>query len=340
MRFLKTLILILFCLGSLTSIAQDIHFTQYNMSPLSLNPANTGAFYGTYRIGGIYRNQWASVISPFSTPLFYIDAPIITGFRKSDWIGIGGAFISDKAGKAKLGSSTFMGSVAYHFALNKKGTSILTLGVQGGKQNRTVSLTGSDIKFYEELDPDMMIKSQDHALGDKAGFIDINAGLMLKTQMNNQTSMVLGFSVNHINNPKVSFGGSGTKDEINLPQRYSGSGEFNFDLNKKWTLSPTFLYQAISTQSEADVQMMGGYKLITTKEKNVKLNFGLGYRVGRNAEILLGMDYDNIKVGFAWDANTSPVTSNFNGGYEIAASYIGKIYKKPKVNPVIFCPRF
>ncbi len=340
MRFLKTLILILFCIGSLTSIAQDIHFTQYNMSPLSLNPANTGGFYGTYRIGGIYRNQWASVITPFSTPLFYIDAPILTGFRKSDWIGVGGTFVSDKAGKAKLGSSSFLGSVAYHFALNKKGTSILTLGVQGGKQNRTVSLTGSDIKFGEELNPDMPIKSQDHALGDKAGFIDINAGLTLKTQMNNQTSMVLGFAVNHINNPKVSFGGSGTKDEINMPARYSGSGEFNFDLNKKWTLSPTFLYQSISTQSESDVQVMGGYKLITTKEKNVKLNFGLGYRMGRNAEILLGMDYDNIKVGFAWDANTSPVTSNFNGGYEIAASYIGKIYKKPKVNPVIFCPRF
>lgn len=340
MRFLKSLILILFCMGSLTSIGQDIHFTQYNMSPVSLNPALTGAFYGTYRIGGIYRNQWASVISPFSTPLFYIDAPILTGFRKSDWIGVGGVFLSDKAGKAKLGSSTFMGSVAYHFALNKKGTSILTLGVQGGKQSRTVSLTGKDIKFYEELDVDNPIVSQDHALGEKAGFIDINAGLTLKTQMNNQTSMTLGFAVNHINNPKVSFGGGGSKDQVNLPQRFVGHGEFNFDLDKKWTMSPSFLYQSISTQSEANVQAMAGYKLIATKDKNVKLNFGLGYRMGRNAEILLGVDYDNFKVGFAWDANTSPVTSNFNGGYEIAASYIGKIYKKPKVNPVIFCPRF
>lgn len=340
MRLLKPLIIVLFCAVSMTSMAQDIHFTQYNMSPLSLNPANTGNFYGTYRIGGIYRNQWASVItSPFSTPLFYIDAPIITGFRKRDWIGVGGTFISDKAGIAKLGSSTIMGSVAYHFAVNKKGTTILTLGVQVGKQNRSVSLTGDNIRFGEELDPDMIIKSQDHALGEKSDFFDINAGLTLKTKLGTQTNMVLGFAMNHINNPKYSIGGGGSKEEQNLPIRYIGHGEINFDLNKKWVMSPTFLYQAIGTLNEANVQLMGGYKLIDTKEKKVKLNVGVGYRLGRNAEILLGMDYNDIKVGFGWDLNTSGL-NNGSYGYEIAASYIGKIYKKPKVNPVIFCPRF
>lgn len=340
MRLLKPLIMVLFCTVSMISMAQDIHFTQFNMSPLSLNPANTGNFYGTYRIGGIYRNQWASVItSPFSTPLFYIDAPILTGFRKSDWIGVGGTFISDKAGAAKLGSSTFMGSIAYHFALNKKGTSILTLGLQLGKQNRSVSLTGDNIKFGEELDPDNPLKSQDHALGEKVGFFDINAGLTFKTTLGSQTALVLGFAVNHINNPKYSIGGGGTKEQQNLPARYIGHGELTFNLTKKWTLSPTFLYQAISTLNESNLQVMGGYKLIDTKDKKIKLNAGVGYRLGRNAEILLGMDYNDIKVGLGWDLNTSGL-NNGSYGYEIAASYIGKIYKKPKVNPVIFCPRF
>jgi len=31
---------------------QDIHFSQYNMSPLNLNPAFTGSFDGDYRAGG------------------------------------------------------------------------------------------------------------------------------------------------------------------------------------------------------------------------------------------------------------------------------------------------
>ena len=57
-------IFILFSSGNL--IAQDIHFSQVNMTPLLLNPAQAGAeasMRGTVN----YRNQWSSVTSPFVT---------------------------------------------------------------------------------------------------------------------------------------------------------------------------------------------------------------------------------------------------------------------------------
>src|SRR5690349_16635765 len=83
--------------------AQDIHFSQFNMSPMTLNPANIGPFEGTARIGGIYRGQFNSVLDKqYSTPSVYVDAPIIRGFRKKDWVGVGLMFFSDKAGKGKL----------------------------------------------------------------------------------------------------------------------------------------------------------------------------------------------------------------------------------------------
>ncbi|MCB0576411.1 MAG: type IX secretion system membrane protein PorP/SprF, partial [Saprospiraceae bacterium] len=56
--FLFTLVLLVSNLS-----AQDIHFTQFYMSPLTTNPAMSGKFEGTVRIGGIYRGQWASVLS-------------------------------------------------------------------------------------------------------------------------------------------------------------------------------------------------------------------------------------------------------------------------------------
>ena len=45
-------------------MAQDIHFSQANMTPLLINPANAGS---EYTIRGIlnYRSQWGSVSSPF-----------------------------------------------------------------------------------------------------------------------------------------------------------------------------------------------------------------------------------------------------------------------------------
>lgn len=48
--------------------AQDKHFTQFYASPLTLNPALTGAMDGSYRIGAIYRDQWRQVLdNPIKT---------------------------------------------------------------------------------------------------------------------------------------------------------------------------------------------------------------------------------------------------------------------------------
>ena len=45
-------------LGVSSSIAQDIHFSQYYNMPLTTNPAMTGLVNGEFRVQGIYRNQW------------------------------------------------------------------------------------------------------------------------------------------------------------------------------------------------------------------------------------------------------------------------------------------
>ncbi|GAB1398106.1 MAG TPA: PorP/SprF family type IX secretion system membrane protein [Saprospiraceae bacterium] len=340
MRFLKlgTILICLF-VGNIL-MAQDIHFTQYNMSPMTLNPALTGNYLGSYRVGGIYRNQWASIIPAYSTPSFFVDAPIITGFRKNDWIGVGVAITADKSGTAKLGRTAFMGSVAYHLGLNKKSTSVLTIGLQGGRQSQNVDLQSDKIKFIDELESPIPIQSADRNLGqgDKKGYLDINAGLTLKSKLNQQMDFIVGFAMGHINKPEYAF--SGDKGSQNrLSHKYVGHGTFNVNLNPVWSISPSFLYQTIAGQNEMVLQGLAGYKLKNTKAK-VQLNFGLGYRLRDAAEILIGMDYDNLKVGFSWDANTSGVSGKFNGGYEIAAMYTGMIYKKPKVNTVIFCPRF
>ena len=62
----------------------------------------------------------------------------------------------------------------------------------------------------------------------------------------------------------------------------------------------------------------------------------LRLRVGATADVA-----KDIKVGFAFDMDisTAVLGSNNVGGFELCASYMGKIYKKPKPKPVIFCPR-
>ncbi|HRJ35295.1 MAG TPA: type IX secretion system membrane protein PorP/SprF, partial [Flavobacteriales bacterium] len=66
--------------------AQDIHFSQFDLSPINLNPGNTGLFDGTYRFAGNFRNQWRSVTVPYSTFSLSADA---NNFLEKKGLGAG-----------------------------------------------------------------------------------------------------------------------------------------------------------------------------------------------------------------------------------------------------------
>ena len=79
---------------------QDIHFSQFYMSPLNLNPALTGVMNCNQRFVANYRNQWASVLgsSSFNTYSASYDRKIPVG--QYDYFGVGGTLWGDVAGDA------------------------------------------------------------------------------------------------------------------------------------------------------------------------------------------------------------------------------------------------
>jgi len=68
--------------------AQDIHFSQFYMSPLNLNPALTGVMNCNTRMVANYRNQWAAVLqaNAYNTYSVSYDQKIPVG--RSDYFGI------------------------------------------------------------------------------------------------------------------------------------------------------------------------------------------------------------------------------------------------------------
>lgn len=333
--------------------AQDIHYSLFNMSPLTLNPALTGAFEGTARVGGIYRDQWGLgfLQNQYTTPSFYIDAPIIRGFRKSDWVGIGLVLVSDKAGSAKLETNINALSASYHLALNKKGTSVLTLGVQGGNTQRKINLMDNlynaqntdGTLFEDEVEAELgggglgYGNSDDRKGGGQKSFLDFNVGLMLRTQVADKTPLEVGIVAGHVNTPAYALraaGGAGGK----RPMRMAAHAKVDLPLkNEKWSLTPTVFWQTTSKANEIALQTWGNYAL----NKDFTLRGGLGYRVSDAAKVLFGADYKDLRVALAYDLNVSSNPAEvYQGGFEIAAWYILKIYKKPVVKPAILCPRF
>lgn len=324
---LKKLFFILLIFSTSHLMAQDIHFTQFQMAPMNFNAAQTGLFNGTARLGGIYRDQW----SIYKTPSIFIDAPILN-IMKKDWLGIGFSAIKDEAGAAKLNYTGAKLAVAYHHAFDKKRKTVMSIGAQYGLMGRTVNR--DLLRFEDEILAGPGAVSIDYAKISDAKFNEIDAGINLRSILSKTSDISIGVGLNHLNAPKNGQVDNGYK----MPMRLIAHGQLNMDMGKKWILSPAFLFQKISSVSEFELQGVGAYKM----NPDWNLRGGLGYRLGDAAQVILGATYKDLNVGFAYDIGVSGTNSALKniGAFEIAANYIFKIVKKPVVDPVIFCPRF
>ena len=113
----KFLQIILLSLVVFTAAARDPHLSQFYAAPLYLNPALTGAFSGNYRLNGLFRGQWGSVLQNESVPMyrtytFSADFRTNRAFTKEDAFGFGASFVGDHAGEAKFGYNRFGLSMA------------------------------------------------------------------------------------------------------------------------------------------------------------------------------------------------------------------------------------
>jgi len=316
--------------------AQEVHWTQYEMMPLLLNPAKTGDFNGTFRVGGIYRNQYSSITpDAFSTPGIYVDAPVIKGFRDQDWVGAGGTMFVDRAGALGLQTGGFLLSGSYHLALGQAANSYLVFGFQTGaigKRIRDIDAYNSEANILGETDPIQdMLDDQTESAQEYAG------GLIFKTNFSERTFMEVGFSAKHLNRPRLSLAGGGAG---RLAMRFTAHGYLDYKVNDQLTITPGFLYEKYDPATLVVGQLRGS--LLVNEEREVYLNGGVGYRVDDSAHVLIGMQFGDLTVGMAYDFTVSELASaaNYFGGIEVAANYIVKIYKKPEADPVIFCPRF
>ena len=305
-----------------------------------LNPALTGAYSGTVRIGGIYRDQGRSIgnADPYTTPSFFADAPLFM-VGKRHWVGAGLMAFQDKAGRLGQKTSTFQLSGAFHYSMDKKSKNVLTIGFQGGQLQRSINCdninTETDILTQT---PDAAICSGTTADDPNKSALDLNAGISLKSQVNKTTKFNVGLSARHLNSPDISLAG-GAADDRDFKFRFIGHAELNMEINDKISIDPTIYFTNMASASQVQLQGWGGYML--NKEKNIKLRFGLGYRLGDAGEILVGLDYGALKVALGYDLTLSNLnnTNNGVGGFEIGANYIISVYKKPKVTPAVLCPQ-
>ncbi len=329
---MQRLLPILFTIFSfLTVTGQDIHWTLYDMAPLQLNPALSGNFYGTARLSGIARTQSNSIANTgFLTFGFGVDAPIIKGLRDNDWVGVGLSFASDKSGSLEMGiqSQSFSGS--YHYALNKKATSYLTLGVQVESYGRRIG-NAEAAEFRTELMTPL------ETMTDFKSATGYTGGLVFTSKLNKRSQLRIGGKFARIGRVRV---GLGQSSNYEVPNRIAFHADLDHQTGPKTKIIPSILYENYGTASAFVAQAKGKYLL--DAKKGLDIMGGLGYRFGDALEVLFGVGWGDIDVGIGYDLPVSGQSSEAIplGGLELAITYVMKIYKEPQVDPIIFCPRF
>ena len=314
-------------LSGSAAFAQDIHFTQFDAAPLTVNPAFTGAFYGNFRVSGIYRNQWRSVTVPFQTYCVSVDAPLAYDLSGTDDYLAGGLQLyNDKAGDANLSNTSVLGSVAYHKGLGGEGK-VLTVGFQGGYTSKSMDI--SKLYFGDEFINGGFQKgfsAEYPFLNHNVHYWTINAGVAWAQSTGDNFAYTIGLGANNLNQPRESFQQK-ENSEVGLGLRYTGQIGAIARVSSRLILKPGFLYQSQSSANEIVVgnEFLYGIGADPTYY-NVSTNVFAGayYRTSDAFMITAGVEYRGVRFGVSYDYNTSSLkdASNGNGGYEFSIRFV------------------
>lgn len=356
--FQKLLIAVLtFTVVSLN--AQDIHFSQFYMSPLNLNPALTGVMNCNHRIVLNYRNQWASILqnNAFQTYSVSYDQRIPVG--RYDYFGVGGSFWGDRAGELDFSTVTGRLSLAYSKRMGgrrRTGGQYLSVGFDAGATQRSIDFQSAiwpEQITFEGIDPTR--SSQEPAVfDDQFIFFDMSAGLMWFSVIDEYNNFYIGGAFHHLNTPNVTFYRNTEVDpnfeEVDeaLYSRYTVHAGGEFQLADRFSLVPgaVMFLQGPSTMINAGTSAR--FLLGSQRFSHQSFQLGAWVRMANrfdSSNLLMDafilstrLDYDRFGIGFSYDINVSdlrPATSS-NGAFEFSLNY--KICGPERRG--VYCPNF
>lgn len=318
--------------------AQGVHFSQFQYANTLINPAEAGAFYGTARVGGMYRDQYRQVSSnPFKTMVLYGDTPLrYVTKKKRDWIGLGAMVYTDKVGLAALSTNAFGLSAAYHHVLGTSGKHVATLGASYGLLGRRNKLGSGSLLFEDEIDPNgvsMGTSSQDRTIyANNASYQDLGLGLRYAGALQEGLSVTVGASLAHVNKPSLTNGNT----DYTLPMRMLAYVAVDKALGTKLSFMPQVFYAKMGEANQLQLQALMAYRL----NSDLRVKGGLGSRLGESVQIFLGADFKNFDVGLGYDLNTSALSNtNTGGSLELAMNYRYVRKKKVQSKPTFICPQ-
>jgi len=319
---MKGKLLLVFLCFVLVSKAQDIHFSMYNLSPLTINPANTGNYNGDWRLMGNYRSQWREISKAYNTYSIGGDMNLYP-FNQNVAAGI--FLVSDKSG-GNLNVTKVFVSGAYH---KKIAGFKLSAGIQPGVVIKSLDINSHT--FPNQLNWnsgnfDNALPNSESFVTQRTTYFDLNAGFNVSKRIK-KFEPEIGGSFFHLTMPNESFYDQDNK----LPIRQIYFGSIRYYATNKIAVVPNTVANVTTKAND----WIFGLNLEYTFSKNTffenKIFGGFMWRKGVKrisdaAIVNVGLKYSNYTIGFSYDINVSPLktATGSKGAYEIALIYTGK----------------
>lgn len=332
----RPILLLLFLSAFSLCKGQDIHFSQYGMAPMKIDPALSGSFDGDYRFIGNHRTQWLSVTRPYSTFGLSMDARDLQGI---EGLGAGIFAYHDVAGDSRLRTFQIGVNASWRFKLPYDSSHSLAIGLQPRFEQRSINY--EDLNFdnqYNGLYFDPSRSTGENFSRQQRAYLDASLGVHYHWNAGKRKVREAGIGLYNLFKPRQSFyDAAWVKRDRRMTAFISTEHPIDPELNLKpsafLALQGSFRELVFGSDLEYILRdELGLYRSIFA---------GIWYR-NRDAGFLkLGMHYDEWRVGLSYDINISDLrpASQGRGGFEITLRYILRRYERPNES-YKSCPTF
>ncbi|MEQ9403971.1 MAG: PorP/SprF family type IX secretion system membrane protein [Cyclobacteriaceae bacterium] len=317
---------------SIFGFSQEGQFSQYFASTSILNPSFTGtnpniSFNTNFKRSGTQANE-----SYFELLQATFTYPLMRTTSKDHQIGgVGVTFFRERRGfEGIYTAQKVLLSGAYAIKLAKLSNQSVIFGLQGGLVQNKIDGSGlqwgSQFSRYIGFDG---LRDGETVNSSPIFYPTFNFGVIYSAFDNDNLyvrdkSILLGASIDNLNEPEVSQDGFGATQRYRV---YRAFGSAKMDIAPRVYMHPSgyALYSRGNSQINAGMYFSTLVSSVRSKTA-ILLQTGAWYRFGDSIIVLGGFQIDNLRIGGSFDLNTRSFDINQALGnnlpsYEISLTY-------------------
>jgi len=309
-------------------VAQDPYYSQYFMSPMTLNPALIGKGVSDMRVMTNRKSQWwgSGTAAAFTNTSISFEKRLADSKTKDNQLAVGVMLLSDASNSGLLKNNYISLGFAYNLVLDKEKKSLFGVGLSSTYSNRILDQTLFQTQSqFGSMGFNRSIPSYDPINFLNKTYIEVNAGVHYSYEDDNW-GLNAGLGIFHASKPNM---GAYANTKYSLDSRYSTQ----LSVFKKYKYGDELhLLSSAQLQGINEVYSMGAmYKLkIPGTYSIAKITIGAWKRFNDAIYPYFGIQSTKWIAGITYDVISSDLSTYYNSVESFEVSFAWQFTSKSK----------